>query len=929
MSSMLKEKKRKKKKAPPLPMWADSRNQQTGFALFMNVAARIALLCAATAGTGLLFIQLYQIPVDSGRVILYSVFFSLIFNLLFIFLKFRYALPLIALAGVLYARTADILFNLVCLADYFLIYIDGESLNTAGFASRTIDVRDGLMPLIFTEGLEKGVIYLCVAFALIFALSARGKFIGSVLITSIVIIIPAIVSQKATFVPGIVLLTASMFGLYSIWVSQEQSFLKTSGRGAEKRGGSEKAPFVPKVHRHAINGAITAFIALVACSIAQSVLPLEKAPDIIRFWSDAAYSVTEKFQEIGEGLGDLFGSIGIPELNHAGYMPSGSINSSSLSINRPSIGKMPVLKVTLEDAGAPVYLRNGIGAVFDPKRGTWNVNESGKLKDFPDNFYPEHEYLVFRQKVGALNINPDDAIGRQRVDIEYLVKSRHVMLPTSLYIPDYKSDSRFTWSSDSILKKRGSTAPQTYSWDVLYPKMTSKVFTNFISLSESFISGESALTPDKAEEFGISDGYQDYIYLQFNQSDDALELPPSGALRIFADAYGMTAEEYLEYVTEYEAMVYEVYTQTTPSESENMARLKKEINDSLNNTGSEYDYLTAVLPGPLSADVITDYFKIYFTYSLTTDNNSGSNTLLGNFLFETKSGHCALYATAMTLLLRELGFPARYVTGYVAGNGAGKNIDGKYEYTLLERDLHAWVEVYFRGIGWVPFDPTPAINESVFAEAEMAESRGDGRGSTSPATTTARVTVSTTPVTTRETSPAETTTPVGGSVTAITSPPPYKNVSTVPLEIMMTAVIVLLSGALILSVAIFLYAVKKTEKTRLAKYAAMNDRETAREAYRFILRVLRLEGLSAASGETPVKFAVRVDEAVQGHGLTPVIEIIEKLEFSKEALSEREYNKLSVCAAELYRQIVSSRKIFKRFIRKISAMDIVRYTRLT
>jgi transglutaminase-like putative cysteine protease len=76
---------------------------------------------------------------------------------------------------------------------------------------------------------------------------------------------------------------------------------------------------------------------------------------------------------------------------------------------------------------------------------------------------------------------------------------------------------------------------------------------------------------------------------------------------------------------------------------------------------------------------------------------------LARFLFDVRAGHCEYFATAMAMLLREAGIPARLVSGYYGGRLVER---GAY-YAVREGDAHAWVEVYFPGRGWVTFDPTP------------------------------------------------------------------------------------------------------------------------------------------------------------------------------------------------------------------------------
>ena len=78
---------------------------------------------------------------------------------------------------------------------------------------------------------------------------------------------------------------------------------------------------------------------------------------------------------------------------------------------------------------------------------------------------------------------------------------------------------------------------------------------------------------------------------------------------------------------------------------------------------------------------------------------------ISNFLFERKEGHCEYYASAMVLMLRALGVPARPANGFL---GATYNEFGDY-YTVTEGRAHSWVEVYFNQWGWITFDPTPAV----------------------------------------------------------------------------------------------------------------------------------------------------------------------------------------------------------------------------
>jgi len=91
-----------------------------------------------------------------------------------------------------------------------------------------------------------------------------------------------------------------------------------------------------------------------------------------------------------------------------------------------------------------------------------------------------------------------------------------------------------------------------------------------------------------------------------------------------------------------------------------------------------------------------------FTYSLkapTITNAAG----LENFLDNTRSGYCQQFAFAMAVLARLVGIPSQVSYGYTSGTP-----DGKDTWLVTTHDAHAWPELYFQGLGWLRFEPTPA-----------------------------------------------------------------------------------------------------------------------------------------------------------------------------------------------------------------------------
>nr|MBI3613976.1 DUF3488 domain-containing protein [Nitrospirota bacterium] len=101
---------------------------------------------------------------------------------------------------------------------------------------------------------------------------------------------------------------------------------------------------------------------------------------------------------------------------------------------------------------------------------------------------------------------------------------------------------------------------------------------------------------------------------------------------------------------------------------------------------------------------VEGHLRSAYQYSLDVGTAAPVNPV-EEFLFVRKTGYCEHYATAMVVMVRALGIPARLVTGFLPGEWNGF---GRY-YTIRQRDAHAWVEVYFPRSGWVTFDPTPSV----------------------------------------------------------------------------------------------------------------------------------------------------------------------------------------------------------------------------
>ncbi|MEC3456073.1 transglutaminase domain-containing protein, partial [Bacillus thuringiensis] len=125
------------------------------------------------------------------------------------------------------------------------------------------------------------------------------------------------------------------------------------------------------------------------------------------------------------------------------------------------------------------------------------------------------------------------------------------------------------------------------------------------------------------------------------------------------------------------------------------------------------------LAANLTNDKDNRYDKVLAIENYFTDNSftyestnvlfpAKSQDYVDQFLFDTKSGYCNNFSTSMIVLLRSAGIPARWVKGYTEGtlDNTLASAEGADVYTITNDNAHSWVEVYFPGYGWIPFEPT-------------------------------------------------------------------------------------------------------------------------------------------------------------------------------------------------------------------------------
>ncbi len=143
----------------------------------------------------------------------------------------------------------------------------------------------------------------------------------------------------------------------------------------------------------------------------------------------------------------------------------------------------------------------------------------------------------------------------------------------------------------------------------------------------------------------------------------------------------------------YRGLVYTAYCQLPEATAEALLAIAEEAG------------LTA-LPVEAQPDAVADFVRGAARYSLSPEPMPAGADFPVWFLTGAEEGYCVHFATATATMLRALGIPARYVTGFMANARADRWVE------VTDRDAHAWVEYWRDDLGWVPLESTPGDSRS-------------------------------------------------------------------------------------------------------------------------------------------------------------------------------------------------------------------------
>lgn len=284
-------------------------------------------------------------------------------------------------------------------------------------------------------------------------------------------------------------------------------------------------------------------------------------------------------------------------------------------------------------------------------------------------------------------------------DVLFTVRAAELPLPGLHYYWRARSydtylDGQWTSSLDTLKKLTPDAYPLTF------PNWSGRKSVEFIfavrANQQNVPSGplpEYVSRPVQAIYGPAEDGKDDLVGL--------LAQPPLQAgevYRVRSLVSNPTVLDMRQSGTNYPAWVTQRYLELPVKLSPKISELAHTITKGMNNP---YDM----------ANSITNYLRQTITYKETIPPPPPNQDPIEWFLFNIKQGFCNYYATAEVLMLRSVGIPARIAVGYA---------EGAYDpqtdlYTVMQKDSHAWPEVFFNNMGWIEFEPTVSIPARLFA----------------------------------------------------------------------------------------------------------------------------------------------------------------------------------------------------------------------
>ncbi len=840
---------------------------------FLLALEKILLCCALCFCSVMYLMSEYELFPDRVYAACAAAGFGALFSLVFVFVKKRYALPVMLLGAGAYVwlDREDLWESLSYFVDAAMLNCEGRFVAPRQYLWHNERLLSPGNPL-FVEGVTTGCLIACALYALICAASLSKKPRAlPVTVTFVLLCIPRIIAERLEFdlwlIPTIALLAAvtAMSKSYSGGLAIKQGATRSYKKSLsdDERDFSwnlRKAPYIKSVEMRC--GFYSKYVSVgMYCAALFSVTMLSGSL-FFETGSSIDYSgVYELVQSIGEDTGITDSPFDEGPMSEYFTRPEKPESSNYLNITSPGTGEQDIIRVKTQSE-RPVYLRGDIGIDFkgtfwtSPAAGetqSW-LNSGLKEKYRPCEALVGHSLLatqhmaysslsdnIYTNPSAGIDLGSDALITAADVVIDYLCDTSVVFLPAYTAEFSYYNSERFKTFGDVVVRVNED-------FGVVNTVQCTALFPAYTNTDEGESGGEELVE-------SLESLYKN-SFCSVNSVYDTVVPEMAGTPNLILLYGQFVADTYTDVPAEMSGSL---------SEFISAARLYDTIDSEWDgNSESAYRYLCA--------RVVADYLRDNYTYTLNSVNDLDNPVM--SFLNDKKQGHCSLYASAMTLILREMGIPARYCTGFVARpNSIGTT-------TLKAKNLHAWCEVYLGEIGWATFDPT---SSSLNPE-------------NSPAAPQPPETVSPVPEITHR--PEVTSKPPAPDISEPHAPDIEEELADGGFDFSvivpyLPAILGAAAGLALIITVICLYSrLKNSAAKKLKDLRNAQPSDAAKEIYRIILDQLEICGIVPDKGELPGGFFERADRRFCTC-LAPQTELLEELAFGKAKVTADERNFLS------------------------------------
>lgn len=828
---------------------------------FLLLAGKVLFCCALCVCSMMFVLTNFDMPIDLTAAAFICFGCTAAFSTLFLFVRKSIAIPvaILACSVVVWHNRDPFWEKLSYFIDAMILQLDGRLLQTRETITHTellaTDGENFIKPKYAPE-IMFGIALVCVLFSLIVSASMfkRPHFLP-IVVPFLAMWAPRMIAERMVFNPWVIPAAALYAGALAMTISHKDGLAIRQGFTHSYRGivarnehlfdlRTENAAYFRKI---GLRGAYNSkYFSLAVCSIAlflaaaltaNAITASSRGIDYTKL-----YDYVKNLGSIGSGVTSPFKDGPVSEY-FTNPEKTEFEQGAGLSITNPGKGEQEIMRV--KNSGTlPIYMRGDIGMEFNGKG--WTSPAAKEPQKWTESGLGE----VFRPlELEALMSFGELApyIEKAELSVDYLCDTSVVFAPAYIdYYDSYLDSELFTVRADFVIR-----------------------------------------TTDKAGKLGSMRGnVRTPRYIGVDEADRATALEGVSAVMekaSFSEVFSWVCDELAgENFTElYRRYVYGSYMDVPEQYREPISQYIDDNLLDMISVSNVYEYGNFNLNARYSAAcAVADYLRDNYDYSLNARVNARNPVM--SFLNETKSGHCALYASAMTLIMREMGIPARYCTGFVARPTDGGST------VLRSKNLHAWCEVYLDELGWVTFDPTSSVSveeaiNGITSDPDSSSSTSESDPSSEPSSSSessdssSETSSESSSPTSRDSSPGDGTFDPGSDMAVV-----EEKIDVMPYVLTILAI---LAG--IALIAFIIYRIRKFDKNAKKAMKRFYTAENPQSVYARLLAVLRLCKLTPNGGELSGEFFKRAGREL-GCNIAKRRELLEMLAFGSGELSDTE-----------------------------------------